>query len=119
MQALDPVPDTRFFTGGASGRTAGGLFSLDGIHPTTITYGLMAQEFMDVMLEAGVRFHGQDGSTPRATPVGVDWGRLISCDTLISHPPRSLTSDLSLIGWLDERLDIISRLWAGIAGGKA
>ena len=116
LLALDPVPDTRFFASGAGGRTAGGLFSLDGIHPTTITYGLMAQEFIDVMLDAGVHFHHQDGVTPREAPVRVDWPRLIAQDSLIAHPPRSLSSDVSLIGWFDERLDVISRLWAGIAG---
>ena len=30
LRALDPVPNTRFFRAGPSGRTDGGLFSLDG-----------------------------------------------------------------------------------------
>lgn len=34
-----------------------------------------------------------------------------SRDTLISNPPRSLTSDLGLIAWVDEVLDgILGRL---------
>ena len=43
LASLDPVPNTRFFASGPDGRTDGGLFSLDGIHPTTIGYGLIAQ----------------------------------------------------------------------------
>jgi len=36
LKALSPEPDSRFFTSGPEGRTQGGLFSLDGVHPTTI-----------------------------------------------------------------------------------
>ena len=45
LQALRPVPDSRFLTAdGEGGRASGGLFSLDGVHPTTVGYGLIAQE---------------------------------------------------------------------------
>jgi hypothetical protein len=37
-------------------RTPGGLFALDGVHPTTIAYGLVAQELINVMQVAGVQF---------------------------------------------------------------
>ncbi|MDQ3851082.1 MAG: hypothetical protein M3296_10785 [Actinomycetota bacterium] len=114
LAALDPPPDSRFFASGPTGRFAGGLFSLDGIHPTTIAYGLMAQEFMDVMQEAGVAFLHRDGVTPREGPVTVDWQRLLAQDSLISQPPRSLDSDVGLIGWFDDRVDIFRRLWAGL-----
>jgi hypothetical protein len=113
LDRLDPRPDSRFFLSGSSGRTAGGLFSLDGIHPTTIAYGLMAQEFMNVMQDAGVAFYDR-GGTRREPPVSVDWLRIIGLDTLISRPPRSLSSDVALIGWLDERIDVFKRLWAAI-----
>jgi hypothetical protein len=43
--------------------------------------------------------------------VSVDFARLLRLDTLISDPPRSLTNNLKLIGWLDERLDIFKRLF--------
>ena len=53
----------------------------------------------------------QSRATKRTGPVRVDFGRLISRDTLISNPPRSITSDLGLIGWIDEVLDgVIGRL---------
>ena len=51
------------------GRTDGGLFSLDGVHPTTIAYGILAQEVIKVMELAGVEFldrHGQPRSRPGA-----------------------------------------------------
>jgi hypothetical protein len=118
LKALDPVPDSRFFASGPAGRIAGGLFSLDGIHPTTIAYGLMAQEFMNIMVEAGVTFYRPDGVTARQPPVEVDWETLIARDSLISHPPRSLNSDVSLIGWLDARLDVFTRLWGGTTGAQ-
>jgi hypothetical protein len=111
---MRPVPDSRFFASGPGGRTQGGLFSLDGIHPTTIGYGLMAQEFINVMQDAGVVFRDRGGD-PRPGPVKVNWARVIAVDTLVSRPPRSLSSDVALIGWLDERIDVLKRLWAGIA----
>jgi len=88
----------------------GGLFSLDGVHPTTIAYGIMAQEVIDVMQRAGVPFYLGDGSTLRTGPVRVDFKRLIQRDTLIADPPRSISSDLQLIGWIDEKLDFFPRL---------
>src|SRR4051794_18671031 len=54
LARLDPVPNTRFFASGPSGRTDGGLFSLDGIHPTTIGYGLIADEVIRIMNVAEV-----------------------------------------------------------------
>jgi hypothetical protein len=108
LQALDPVPNTRFFRSGPQGRTDGGLFSLDGVHPTTIGYGLVAQEVIRVMQGAGVTFHHRDG-TPRPGAAEVDWDRVLAADTLISDPPAAVSSTLSLLGWLDERIDWVGR----------
>lgn len=110
LRALSPVPDSRFFASGPGGRTAGGWFSLDGTHPTTIGYGILAQEFATVMEKARVTFHFRDGRTPRDGPVKIDFSRLAAADTLISHPPRSVSSDLALIGWLDNTLDVFRRV---------
>jgi hypothetical protein len=111
LRALDPVPDSRFFAVGEDGRrVAGGLFSLDGVHPTTIAYGVIAQEIINLMSRAGVTFYAPDGRTPREAPVSVDFARLLRRDTLISDPPASLSADLRLIGWLDEQLDVFHRL---------
>jgi hypothetical protein len=108
LERLDPVPNTRFFRSGPGGRTDGGLFSLDGVHPTTIGYGILAQEVMKVLRVAGVEFRDRQGR-PRPDPVEVDFGRLLAADTLVSDPPVSITSSLGLLGWLDERLDWVTR----------
>jgi hypothetical protein len=106
LKVLSPTPDSRFFESGPEGRTGGGLFSLDGVHPTTIGYGILAQELINVMQQhAGVEFHLGDGSTERTGPVTVDFRRLIARDTLMSDPPRSLTSNVRMIGWIDQVLD--------------
>jgi hypothetical protein len=106
---LQPVPDSKFLTVGPEGRSSGGLFSLDGVHPTTVCYGILAQEFINVMRRAGVTFFLGDGKTPRADPVSVDFQRLVRRDTLITSPPRVLTAGLDVLRWGDEVLDIFRR----------
>jgi hypothetical protein len=113
LQALSPVPDSRFFFSGAKGRTQGGLFSLDGIHPTTIGYGIMAQELIEIMQLAGVKFYEKDGKTERQGDIKVDFQRLIAEDTLISNPPRSLSNTVSLINTLDKNFNIFSSMLKG------
>jgi hypothetical protein len=109
LQALDPIPNTRFFRSGPTGRTDGGLFSLDGVHPTTIGYGLLAQEVIKVMELAGVNFTHRDGA-PRPGPITLDWDRVLAADTLITDPPAAISPTLSLLGWLDERIDWVRRI---------
>lgn len=109
LAGLDAVPDTRFFRSGPGGRIAGGLFSLDGVHPTTTAYGIVAQEVIKVMELSGVVFTGRDGQ-PRQGPVFVDFDRLLAADTLLGSPPASVGNTLSLLGWLDERLDWVQRI---------
>lgn len=112
LLALNPKPDTRFFRSGSDGRTEGGLFSLDGIHPTTIGYGLPAQEIINIMQLAGVKFHFGNGKE-RTGPVRVDFQRLLRNDTLVSNPPTSLENDLQLLGWLDEKVvGLFKRIFA-------
>jgi hypothetical protein len=109
LKALDPVPDSRFLTSdGEGGRASGGLFSLDGVHPTTIAYGLIAQEMINVMRLAGVEFTHGNGA-PRSDPVAVDFERLIRRDSLIRQPPQNLTPGLEILGWADETLDWVKR----------
>jgi hypothetical protein len=107
LQALNPVPTSQFFKSGAQGRTQGGLFSLDGIHPTTIGYGLMAQELINIMRKAGVKFHDSNGSPHSGA---IDFNHLIQIDTLISTPPRNISSILNLVGWFDRNLNLMSGL---------
>ncbi len=113
LAVLRPVPDSRFLTSDGTGRLSGGLFSLDGVHPTTVGYGIIAQELIDIMVRAGVQFTQPDGQTPRTGPVRVDFTRLIRRDTLLTRPPTNLTSGLGVLGWADEALDAVQRalLW--------
>lgn len=99
LQALNPVPTSKFYLANANGRFQGGLFSLDGIHPTTIGYGLIAQELMNIMKGAGVKFTGSGN---------IDFKRLIDVDTLISKPPRLAANIFNLIGSLDNNFNIMS-----------
>lgn len=108
LKTLYPAVTSHFFSSGPQGRIQGGLFSLDGIHPTTITYGLIAQEIINIMQLAKVPFYHSDGVTLRQGPVQVNFDRLIKLDTLISQPPTSLAGDLKILGWLDEVADIFT-----------
>lgn len=110
LQALSPPPDSRFFESDRTGRLQGGLFSLDGIHPTTIAYGILAQELINLMQLAGVKFYQPDGKTERTGPISIDFEWLIQQDTLISNPPQVLASGLDLIGWLDKNFSIFRRM---------
>ncbi|HEX2262777.1 MAG TPA: hypothetical protein VHH52_03315, partial [Pseudonocardiaceae bacterium] len=111
LAALRPVPDSRFLTSDGTGRRSGGLFSLDGIHPTTVGYGIIAQELIDVMARAGVTFNQPDGQTPRIGPIRVDFARLIRRDTLLTRPPANVTDGLRVLGWADEVLDVFGRIY--------
>jgi hypothetical protein len=110
LARLDPVPNTRFFASGPGGRTDGGLFSLDGIHPTTIANGVIADEVMRIMNQARVEFRTPSGD-PRPAPARVDFARVLASDTLINRPPTSLSGNLATLGWLDDRLDWVRTLF--------
>lgn len=110
LAALSPTPDSRFFGSDPDGRSQGGLFSLDGVHPTTIGYGIIAQEFIRIMKRANVKFYFGDGKTERTDTVRIDFKRLLRLDSLLSSPPKSLSSDMKIIAWLDESADIFGRL---------
>jgi len=69
LASLDPA-NTRFFASGPGGRTDGGLFSLDGIHRTTIGYGLIAHEVIAIMNRAQVEFRWPTGE-PKPGPDAV------------------------------------------------
>lgn len=72
-----PMVDTRFHHAEKGDRTLeqGGLFSLDGIHPTAIGQGMIAREFIGA-IEA-VR-----GKLPKQ----LDWDAIYKSDTLYSQP---------------------------------
>ncbi|HTL90169.1 MAG TPA: hypothetical protein VL134_12275, partial [Leptolyngbya sp.] len=109
LQALNPVPDSRFFQSNATGRTQGGLFSLDGIHATTSSYGIIAQELIKVMQLAGVEFYDQQGQK-RSGEVQIDFDRLLALDTLLSQPPRLVQDVANIVGWFDANLGLMQGL---------
>jgi hypothetical protein len=55
--------------------SAGGVFSLDGVHPTAIGQGLIALEFLKAFEKAGVPIERQ-----------LDWNGIAASDSLYSHP---------------------------------
>jgi hypothetical protein len=101
LAELSPPPDSRFFGANRFGRTAGGLFSLDGTHPTTIGYGILANEVMRVMVSCGVQF---------AQEPQVDFRNLILQDSLISSPPRSVQALTELLSWWQRAVTGLGKL---------
>ena len=88
-------------------RTAGGFFSLDCFHPTTIGYGLIAEAFLDVMKTVRVPEIHNNGRRPWQE---LDWRTLIQQDTLVNNPP-ALWDDIVETAIAHPRLaDIIYRL---------
>jgi hypothetical protein len=110
LNALNPKPTSSFFVSNRQGRKAGGLFSLDGIHPTTIGYGIMAQELIKIMQRAGVKFYNANG-TERMGAIALDFNRLIQEDSLISNPPAATEAVINFVGWLDSLTGIISQMY--------
>jgi hypothetical protein len=78
--------DSRFFRSGKDGRTQGGLFGLDGVHPTTAGYGIIAKEVLDILAAEGV------------TTKPVDFAALLAKDTLNARPPALLEQLLTMLG---------------------
>lgn len=67
----------------------GGIFSLDGIHPTTIGYGLIAHLYKETMEKHGINFDKP-----------LDWDHIISNDTLVTDPPYLLVELRDLLRFL-------------------
>lgn len=83
--------DTRFICGDSGRLVRGGLFSLDGIHPTTIGYGLVADLLLREMARAGA-----NGSAEK-----LNWEAIVAADTLVMDPPALLDSLRDTLGFLD------------------
>ncbi|BAZ12263.1 hypothetical protein NIES4071_40930 [Calothrix sp. NIES-4071] len=108
LQAISPTLNSCFFRSTSRlGRTDGGLFSLDGIHPTTVGYGIMAQEIIKIMQSSGVKFYEEDGNI-REGEVKVNWQRLIAQDSLVSQAPHNIDSVLDFVGGIDKYLNLFS-----------
>lgn len=77
--------DTQLFLADENGRRQGGLFGLDGVHPTISGYGVIAQAVLDVLAGPGVEM----------TPI--DFTSLRSKDTLNAAPPALVATMLTLL----------------------
>ncbi len=87
MRSLSPWPDTRFFETDVKGRTQGGLIALDGVHPSTTGYTIIAQQVIDIMSgKAGVQFADRPGG--RGAGVTLDLDHWMGLDSLITNPPK-------------------------------
>ncbi|MEL7833676.1 hypothetical protein [Fodinibius sp. Rm-B-1B1-1] len=79
----------------------GGIFSLDGLHPTTIGYGLIAYLYKETMEDNGVTFHQS-----------LDWDHIIKSDTLVTDPPFILVELRKFLRFLSlgrqEKLSFVS-----------
>jgi hypothetical protein len=98
LQESDPIKKYR-----------GGLFSLDGIHPTTIAYGVVAYEFLNVMKSVGVN-----------VPNSLDWQEIVEHDTLITNPPANLGNLQDILGFLSSQTPLpeLLQLMGGLNRGN-
>jgi hypothetical protein len=79
----------------------GGIFSLDGVHPTAIAHGLVAHEFLKVMQSANVL---------NASPSGLDWDSIFASDRLYQDPisiMQEVYQNSQLVEWV---LRVVNRL---------
>ena len=100
-----PTLDTRFFMvkdGRSPKIVKGGLFSLDGIHPTTVGYGLVAHELLGCLRDAGadVPAGGLDVKTRGRRTL---WDDVVAADTLIGDPPTLLDDLRDILVFLEKR----------------
>jgi hypothetical protein len=71
-----PKVNTKYYHADTEGHLKqGGLFSLDGIHPTAIGHGIIAYEFLKVMQQAGI-----------VADTTLDWPTVFTNDTLYTQP---------------------------------
>ena len=108
-----PILDTRYLrkskNSDGSIRYQGGLISLDGIHPTTIGYGITAHEVLKVM-----------NNFVATKPL--DWDAIIEADRLVCDLPANLESLQDILGFVFSQpgmKKVISQIGAGMAAPAA
>lgn len=79
LRFVYPPLDTKYYDVAPNGSIeGGGVFSLDGVHPTATAHGIIAWEFMKVMKAAGAL-----GENAR-----LDWDAILASDLLRTKPIR-------------------------------
>lgn len=100
---VHPNPDTRYYGTTRQGEIkAGGIFSLDGVHPTAIGQGLIAYEFLKVMKHAG----SYTGDPEKH----IDWQAIFDSDDLYTQPIGLLGEiydNAKLAKWVMDAIDKI------------
>lgn len=76
------------------GVKSGGLIGLDGVHPTACGYGIVAQEFINVMRQNEPDI--QD----------IDFADIRRWDTLVSKPPQTLNDMIGVLETLERKFHI-------------
>lgn len=73
-----PVPNTKYYHADTDGNLKqGGIFSLDGVHPTAIAHGLIAHEILNVMKKTGIENIDLNK---------LDWESIFKTDDLYNNP---------------------------------
>lgn len=90
-----PILDTRFLRSrprhkDKQRRFQGGIFSLDGVHPTTIGYGLVAHEYLKAM----------DVGNPETL---LPWDDIVAADPLVTDLPENLENLRDLLAFLSKK----------------
>lgn len=75
---------------GRTVRADSGIFSLDGIHPTTCGYGIIAQEFINVIKTTGESIRN------------IDFADIRRWDTLVTAPPMTLDDMFGMLETLEK-----------------
>ena len=87
--------DVRFFEIEPNGKIKnGGLIALDGVHPTTCGYAIIAQEFIEVM-------RGQNPGIK-----DINFSEVRSWDTLVSRPPLTLNDIFGMLKYLEKTFHV-------------
>lgn len=76
------IPSTKYYRAQGGRVYEGGLFSLDGVHPSAIGQGILADEFASVMRSNGVLFRNR-----------LNWSGIVRNDTL-SWRPLNLVEEI-------------------------
>lgn len=81
----------RFFEIEPSGRIKnGGIIALDGVHPTTCGYSIIAHEFIKVMRDRNPTMHD------------INFSEIRSLDSLVSKPPQTLNDIFGMLQTLEK-----------------
>lgn len=99
LQWLYPPINTKYYGTNSDGDIVnGGIFSLDGIHPTVIGQGIIAHEFLKAMKD--------NGSAPASA--ALNWDAIIRDDELRSKPLSIVDSMINKWQAIDFLVNIVS-----------